>query len=234
MAPLHVGALVFDYQAIDVIGPFDLLNGASKFIQTAVSFYTPVDEKVIAAAPDFKFHHIGETLEPVSLLSSSVLLKPTVTVEDSLPLDMLLVGGANVASFELSPKFADFIRRHVESGRLLFTTCTGAAIVASTGVLDGKNATVNNQEYNWVIKKYPNVKWTKDTKWVIDRNIWTSAGAVAGMDMFAFWLKENYGMDVLRAGAAVLDFEPRDVQGVQNVLPKRYDAKGNQLSTHIY
>jgi len=234
MAPLDFGALVFDYQAIDVVGPLDLLNGASKSIQTAISFFTPIDDKVIAAAPEFKFHHIGVTLEPVSLLSSSLILKPTVTVEDCPPLDVLLVGGADIASFELSPKFAHFIRRHVESGKLLFTTCTGAAIVASTGVLDGKNATVNNQEYNWVIKKYPNVKWTKDTKWVTDGNIWTSAGAVAGMDMFAFWLKENYGMDVLRAGAAVLDFEPRDVEGVQNVLPKRYDAKGKQLYTHIY
>lgn len=234
MAPLKVGALVFEYQAIDVVGPLDLLNGSSRFIQTAVNGYTPIDEKVIAAAPEFEFHHIGETLEPVSLMSSSIIVKPTVTCDDCPPLDILLVGGADPGSYDLPPKFAAFIQRHVASGKLLFTTCTGAAMVASTGVLDGRNATINNQEYNWVTKKYPKVKWSKETKWMIDGNIWTGSGAVAGMDMLAFWLKENYGMDVLRAGAAVLDFEPRDHEGVQNVLDKRYDANGKQLSTHIY
>lgn len=234
MAPIKFGALVFQYQAIDVVGPLDLLNGSSKFIQGAVNSYTPIAEKVIASAPEFEFYHIGETLEPVSLMSSSLVLQPTVTIEDCPPLDILLVGGADPGSFELLPKFADFIRRHAEGGGLLWTTCTGAAMVASTGVLNGKNATINNQEYNWVKERYPSVNWTKTTKWVVDGNIWTSAGACAGMDMTAFWLKENYGFDVLRAGAAVLDFEPRDIEGVQNVIPKRYDSEGKQLSTHIY
>lgn len=234
MAPLRFGALVFEYQAIDVIGPLDLLNGASKAIQEAISFYTPIDKKVIAAAPELEFYHIGETLDPVGLLSSSVFIKPTVTLEDCPELDMLLIGGANPVDFDLSPKFADFIRRHAASGRLLFSNCTGASHLASTGVLDGKHATVNNQEYDWVVKKYPKVKWTKDTKWVVDGNIWTGSGAVAGMDMVAFWIKENYGIDVLRAGAAVLDFEPRDVNGVLNVFPLRHDAQGKQISTHIF
>jgi transcriptional regulator GlxA family with amidase domain len=234
MAPLQVGALVFQYQAIDVVGPLDLLNGSSKFIQTAVGTYTPIDEKVIAAAPDFTFHHIGENLEPVALMSSAIVVKPTVTVDDCPPLDLLLVGGADPGSYELPTRLANFIQRHVESGKLLFTTCTGSAMVASTGVLNGRNATINNQEFNWVKKQYPEVRWSKETKWVIDGNIWTSSGALAGMDMFAFWLQENYGPDVMRAGAAVLDFEPRDHKGVQNVLSKRYDAAGKQISTHIY
>ena len=117
MAPIKFGALVFQYQAIDVVGPVDLLNGSSKFIQGAVNSYTPISEKVIASAPEFEFYHIGETLEPVSLMSSSLVLKPTVTIEDCPPLDILLVGGADPGSFELSPKFADFIRRHAEGGR---------------------------------------------------------------------------------------------------------------------
>ncbi|KAK5098842.1 hypothetical protein LTS08_006220 [Lithohypha guttulata] len=234
MARLQVGALVFQYQAIDVVGPLDLLNGASKFIQNAVNTYTPIDENVLANAPEFDFHHIGETLEPVELMSSSIIVKPTVTIEECPPLDILLVGGADPGSFQLSSKFAEFIRQHVKSGKLVFTTCTGAAMVASTGILDGRNATVNNQEFNWVKKEYPNVKWTKDTKWIVDDNIWTGSGAVAGMDMMAYWLKETYELDVLRAGAAVLDYEPRDVEGVQNVLPKRYDASGKQISTHIF
>ncbi|KAF4974863.1 hypothetical protein FDECE_18625 [Fusarium decemcellulare] len=85
-----------------------------------------------------------------------------------------------------------------------------------------------------VKKKYPNVKWTNDKKWVVDGNIWTGGGAVAGMDMFSYWLKENFGLDVLTQGASFLDYEPRDIDGVLDVIPKRYDESGKQLPTHEF
>ncbi|KIX93990.1 uncharacterized protein Z520_10327 [Fonsecaea multimorphosa CBS 102226] len=235
MAPFHIGALVYNYQAIDVIGPFDLLNSSGKTLLDAMSFFIPIDEKVLRDAPEFVFHHIGETLEPVHLLTSSVTIVPNTTVEDCPELDALLIGGPNVADFELSPKFADFIRRHVAAGKLLFTICTGAGVVAATGALDGRTATINNQEFHWTKKQYPNVNWTKDKKWVVDGNIWTGSGAVAGMDMIAHWIKENYGLDVVTQGTSGLDYEPRDVDGAfDTVLKQRYDGSGKRLPAHIF
>ncbi|CAI7582759.1 unnamed protein product [Penicillium palitans] len=218
MAPIQVGALLFDYQTIDVIGPCDLLNSASKMLMEGINRYAPVDPKVLAKAPEFVFHHIGETKKPVRLLTSFVTMVPTVTADDVPELDILI----------------ELIRRHAASGKLLFTTCTGAAVVAATGVLDGRRATVNNLEYNWIKEKYPNVKWTKEKKWIVDGNIWTGSGAVAGMDMVAHWIKENFGLDVLIQAGLSLDYEPRDVDGLFNVLPQRYDSTGNKISTHVF
>ncbi|KAE8447154.1 hypothetical protein EG329_010985 [Mollisiaceae sp. DMI_Dod_QoI] len=234
MAPIHFGCLVFDYQAIDVIGPTDLLNSSSKDLMEAISYFGPVDENTIARAPQFVFHHIGVTRDPVTLLTSYITIVPTDTVDDCPDLDCLLVPGPNPVDFELHPKFVDFVRRHVAAGKLLFTNCTGASVVAGTGVLDGKTATVNNVEYEYVKGKYPKVKWTRDKKWIVDGKIWTASGAVAGMDMFSHWLTENYGMDVLVQGALSLDYEPRDSDGLLNVIPKRYDASGKQISTHVF
>ncbi|KAL2864820.1 DJ-1/PfpI family protein [Aspergillus lucknowensis] len=234
MAPIHVGCLVFNYQAIDVIGPCDLLNSASKKLMNGINRYTPVAADTIAKAPEFVFHHIGETLDPVHLLTSSVTLVPTTTADNAPELDILLVGGDSPAQSILPPKLQELIRRHVAAGKLLFTVCTGASVVAATGVLDGKNATVNNLEYNWVKKRYPKVKWTKEKKWIIDGNIWTGSGAVAGMDMVAHWIKENFGLDVLIQAGLSLDYEPRDVDGLFKVLPQRYDVEGNKISTHVF
>lgn len=234
MAPIQVGALLFDYQTIDVIGPCDLLNSASKMLMEGINRYAPVDPKVLAKAPEFVFHHIGETKEPVRLLTSFVTMVPTVTADDVPELDILIVGGDSPARSNLPPKLQELIRRHAASGKLLFTTCTGAAVVAATGVLDGRRATVNNLEYNWIKEKYPNVKWTKEKKWIVDGNIWTGSGAVAGMDMVAHWIKENFGLDVLIQAGLSLDYEPRDVDGLFNVLPQRYDSTGNKISTHVF
>jgi transcriptional regulator GlxA family with amidase domain len=233
MAPIKFGALVFDYQAIDVVGPLDLLNSSSKLIMGAMRTYIHIDEATYQAAPEFEFYHIGETLEPVNLLTSQFVLKPTTTLDTCPEIDYLLVGGPNPDGFTVPPKYADFIRKHVAAGKTIFTTCTGAAVVAASGVLDGKNATINNQEFEWTKKRFPKVKWVKGPKWVIDGNIWTGTGAVAGMDMFAHWIKENFGMKVLIQGSSGLDYEPRDKEGLFDVLPQRYDENGKHLSTHI-
>ncbi|KAL5337891.1 class I glutamine amidotransferase-like protein [Aspergillus crustosus] len=234
MGPIHVGALLFDYQAIDIIGPCDLLNSASKALMEGINRYTPVEPEVLAKAPEIIIHHIGETLEPVRLLTSFVTLIPTVAVDDVPELDILLVGGDSPEDTHLPPKLQDLIRRHAASGKPLLTICTGAGVVAATGILDGRRATVNNLELKWLKKRYPNVHWTREKKWIIDGNIWTGSGAIAGMDMVAHWIKETFGLDILIQAGLSLDYEPRDVDGLYTVFPQRYDAAGNKVSTHIF
>lgn len=234
MAPLQFGSLVFDYQVIDVIGPTDLLTSSCNELAHLLQEFLPVDPEVLERAPSFNFHHIGLTRDPVHLMTSAVTIVPTTTVEECPELDFLLIGGPNPIGFELHPKYADFIRNHVAQGKTLFTNCTGAIVAALAGVLDGKSATVNNVEYNWAKKQFPKVNWTKSSKWIIDGNIWTASGALAGMDMFSYWLEKNYGLAVLTLGALGLDYEPRDVAGLFRVLPKRFDASGNQISTHVF
>jgi hypothetical protein len=44
----------------------------SKMLMEGINCYTPVDPKLLAKAPEFVFHHVGETMEPVRLLTSFV------------------------------------------------------------------------------------------------------------------------------------------------------------------
>lgn len=114
-------------------------------------------------------------------------------------------------AFKLSDRFAEFLRAHVAAGKGLFTTCTGSYAVAASGILDGKNATVNHAAIDLCRLFFPKVNWTKESQWVIDGNIWTAAGACAGMDMIADWVMKNYAMELALAGFASLDYQPRDV-----------------------
>jgi len=231
---VHFGALVYEYQAMDVVGPFDLINSAGRKIAEYAYNHGGVSKETVQKAPNFIFHHIGESLDPTRLLSSNFHIQPTDTIDSPPEIDYLLIGGPIPETFKFPQKYVDFIKRHHAAGKTIFTTCTGASALASTGILDGKNATVNNLEYKWVASQYPKVNWSKDKKWVIDGNIWTGGGAVAGMDMFAHWLEKNYGKDVMIAGAMGMDFEPRDIDGMIGVVPLRYDASGKQISTTIF
>ncbi|KAL7813116.1 class I glutamine amidotransferase-like protein [Trichoderma gracile] len=234
MTAIHVGTIVFAYQVVDAAGPTDLLTSAQKSVLKAVQEYGPIDEEIVSRAPEFVFHYIGVDREPVLLGSSQLTIVPSTTVDECPDIDILLVPGPYLHNFELHPKQAEFIRKHAEAGKLLWTTCTGASIVASTGVLDGKRATVNNVEYSWVRKRWPKVNWTREKKWVVDGNIWTSSGACAGVDMVAHWLEENYGLDLLIQASNSLDYEARDADGLYTVFPQRYNAEGKKLSTHVF
>tara|TARA_R110002003_G_scaffold1035_16_gene22183 strand:- start:2419 stop:3135 length:717 start_codon:yes stop_codon:yes gene_type:complete len=232
---VHFGSLVYEYQTMDVAGPLDLLNLASRRVaEYGLAHGAAISQETIDKSPNFIFHHIGESLDPVPLMSSGFKITPTDTLDDCPELDHLLIGGPMPETFEFSPKYIDFIKRHHAAGKTIFTTCTGASALASTGILDGKNATVNNVEYNWIAKKYPKVKWSNDKKWVIDGNIWTGGGVIAGMDMFAHWLEKTYGKDVMIAAAMQLDYEPRDINGMTGVIPLRYDASGKQIPTTVF
>jgi hypothetical protein len=52
--------------------------------------------------------------------------------------------------------------------------------------------------------------------------------------MVAYWLKENYGFDVLISAAVTLDYEARDNDGLYTVFPQRFDSEGNKVSTHVF
>lgn len=198
-----------------------------------MKFFGPVDEEALACAPEIVFHHIGETRDPASLLRSALTVVPTATVDDCPELSCLS-RWAQPGPFLSSTKVCQVHSASCCCWETPFTTCTEAALVAATGVLDGKRATINNLEYNWVVEKYPNVKWTKEKKWIVDENIWTGSGAVSGMDMFAHWLEENFGLDVIKQGSLFLDYETRDSDGLFNVLSQRYDPTGRKISTDVF
>ncbi|KAH8802468.1 class I glutamine amidotransferase-like protein [Xylogone sp. PMI_703] len=234
MTPIHVGTLAYDYQVADSVGPTDLLFSATQSVFKLYKEYGPIDEELISRAPEFDFHQIGVTRDPVLLGTSQLTIIPTTTVDECPEIDILIIPGPYLGNFKLHPKHAEFIRKHVAAGKMIWTVCTGAGVLASTGILDGRRATVNNVEYDWVRKRWPKVNWTLEKKWIIDGNIWTGSGAYAGTDMAAHWLKENYGLDVLITAATNLDYEPRDADGLFTILPERFDSQGNKLSTHVF
>ena len=197
-----------EYQMMDVAGPLDVLSSSSKQYISAIEQASGQTSSISEKGIEIEFHHIGETLEPVTL-TGNFRSQPTTTIDTCPKLDYLLIGGTSL-EYRLSPSFVDFLQKRIKDVKILFATCTGGFLLASAGVLDGRHATTNHEVLPAMEKMYPQVKWAKK-QWVIDGNLWTAGGACAGMDMFAHWVITNYGMDVARCGFSALDYEPRDI-----------------------
>ena len=140
-------ALFPGFQLLDVAGPLDILN---------VLGYHPHFEKL---AP-IELSILAHTLEPVSTTHAPIAgrspckqsIVPTHTF-DTAPQDievLLIPGGRGARDDANIQPIIDYVKAAYPKLRYIVTVCTGSAILAMTGLLDGKPATTNKFSYTWV------------------------------------------------------------------------------------
>ena len=76
------------------------------------------------------------------------------------------------------------------------SVCTGAFLLASAGLLDGRRATTHWAYCAALAARYPAVTVEPDPIFVRDGNVATSAGVTAGMDLALALVEEDLGRDV--------------------------------------
>ena len=78
----------------------------------------------------------------------------------------------------------------VEGG---LSVCTGSALLAKCGALDGIRATSNKRAFDWVKTTSQKTLWVKKARWVVAGKIYTSSGVSAGMDMALGFVSDILG-----------------------------------------
>src|SRR5207244_9790209 len=92
-----------------------------------------------------------------------------------------LVPGSHVTLKEVANEpLLDWIRRRSEQTSIVASVCTGAALLARAGVLDGRRATTNKFSFSGVVEQGPKVEWVREARWVEDGKFATSSGVSAG------------------------------------------------------
>ena len=86
------------------------------------------------------------------------------------------------------------------------TVCTGAALLARTGLMDGRPATSNKISWDWVLQQGPRVLWKRQARWVDDGNLVTSSGVSAGIDMALAVITRLLGRDVAVSAARTMEY----------------------------
>jgi len=98
--------------------------------------------------------------------------------------DILLVPGGRGTRREVdNPVLLNWLRRQAASARYVTSVCTGSALLARAGLLDGRQATTNKAAFEWVTSQGEQVAWQRRARWVEDDRFFTSSGVSAGMDM---------------------------------------------------
>jgi transcriptional regulator GlxA family with amidase domain len=74
--------------------------------------------------------------------------------------------------------------------------CSGAFLLAEAGLLDGRRVTTHWARAERLAREYPAVTVQPDPIFIRDKNIWSSAGVTAGMDLALALVEEDLGQQV--------------------------------------
>jgi transcriptional regulator GlxA family with amidase domain len=168
--PIRLGVLLYpDFELLDVFGPVEMFTMLGK---------AGAQIAMIAAQPG-----------PVrSAMGADGPLGPRVLADhgyaDAPPLDILLVpGGFGTIPALEDPALIGFIRDRAATTPIVASVCTGSALLARAGVLDGRRATSNKQFFDLARRQSDRVLWVEAARWVDEGNVVTASGVSAGMDM---------------------------------------------------
>lgn len=180
-APLRVGAVVFPgFEVLDLFGPVELLH------QTDGRFSI----RIVAAHP-------GDVAS-----AQGVRVAADESFGEDGGFDILLVpGGIGTRTEVANTVLLDWLKRAEHAARHVASVCTGSALLAKAGLLDGRRATSNKIAFGWVAAQGPSVQWVRRARWVEDGKFFTSSGISAGMDMTLALIGRLFGRRVAEEAA---------------------------------
>jgi len=106
---------------------------------------------------------------------------------------VLIPGGSPDSRPALPPSLIAWIGAHAPTARRICSVCTGAFMLAATGLLDGLRATTHWQWAERLAAMHPAVRVDADPIFIRQGALWTSAGVTAGMDLALALVEQDFG-----------------------------------------
>jgi putative intracellular protease/amidase len=211
----RIGILVFDnFEPLDVWG-FVEAFAISRFIGTGYDSPPPYPFKLILISNELKPKSASALPAPIKSMNGPSVA-PDLFRDEALsqPFDLLMIpGGRGVGDLLMNPdtKAVDALVAWVQAMDkrvpLMTSVCTGAAILARAGVLDGVPAATNHQAFAWVTGFGPRVLWDNVARWVDAGRYVTSAGVSAGTDMAYHLVSRLAGRAVAEVAAIGAEYD---------------------------
>jgi len=177
-----------DTQILDVAGPFQIFVRAAQLFVREHPTRKPPYNVLLASCTRRK---LVETSCGLSLGTA----KNFRTLRG--PIDTLLVAGGNgVDDAARDEELLAWLRKAAQRVRRIGSICTGAFLLASAGLLDGKRATTHWKSAAELAEKFKNVRVDPDPIYIRDGNTYTSAGVTAGMDLALALVEDDLGLQI--------------------------------------
>jgi transcriptional regulator GlxA family with amidase domain len=141
--------------------------------------------------------------EPGGEIKSSAGFGVATKAFDDTAYDTVIFGAGTTIE-PMTPGLIAFAQRSVQTSRRVAAPCTGAFVLAESGLLDGRRATTHWVFARQLQERFPAVKVEEDRIFIVDGSVWTSAGMTASIDLALAMIEKDHSQDVARSVARKL------------------------------
>ncbi len=192
----HIVMVAFDdAQMLDICGPLEVFSCAARLL---------TDDERRRPLP-YTVEVVAARRGPLRMSSGLELVAQRRFGDVRGGVDTLMVaGGRGAAAAAADEALVAWLRRMAPRVRRLASVCTGALVLAQTGLLDGKRATTHWSACAQLAARYPQITVDPEPIFVRQGKVYTSAGVTTGMDLALALVEEDHGAQVARATARQL------------------------------
>jgi transcriptional regulator GlxA family with amidase domain len=184
-------------QLLDLAGPAEVFAQAGRLLAMAggdtgqLGSFVPLYSVEVAVPPAQERAGVPSTTCGVPLAAGRSLAELRA---DRRALDTLILGGGEGArSLAEEPELRATVRALAGRARRVASVCTGAFVLAATGLLDGKPTATHWRWCDRLAASYPRVRVEPEPIFTRDGDLWTSAGVTAGIDLALALVEEDHG-----------------------------------------
>jgi len=183
----RLGAVLYnDFELLDAYGPLEMFGCLSEQVEIVV---------------------IAEEKGPVKSSGGPQTLAE-FSFDDAPDLDLILLPGGFGTIPELeNDAMLGFLRERCPSSEITMSVCSGSALLAKAGLLDGLKATSNKMFFSLASTQSDAVDWQEAARWVDAGRYVTSSGVSAGTDMALAVIARLYGVEAAESVARFTEYQ---------------------------
>src|SRR5262249_416055 len=150
----------------------------------------------------FRLYTVAETKKPIRT-SGGMQIVPDYTIHDAPPPKVIVIPAQSTRS----PAVLEWIRKCSETTDVTLSVCTGAFVLAKTGLLNGKPAATYHGAFERFTMQFPDVQLKRGARFVENGNLATAGGLSSGIDLALRVVERYYGREVARKTAYDMEYQ---------------------------
>jgi len=150
----------------------------------------------------FRLYTVAETKKPIRT-SGGMQIVPDYTIGDTPAPKVIVIP----AQSDPTPAVLEWIKNSSKTTDVTMSVCTGAFVLAKTGLLDGKSATTYHGAFGRFAMKFPDVQLKRGARFVENGNLATAGGLSSGIDLALRVVERYYGREVAQKTAYNMEYQ---------------------------
>jgi putative intracellular protease/amidase/YHS domain-containing protein len=150
----------------------------------------------------FRLYTVSESTSPIHT-SGGMKIVPDYTFENA-PAPKVIVIPAQSKPSEAT---LEWIRKSTKTTDVTMSVCTGAFVLARTGLLSGKAATTYHGAFVRFANEFPDIDLKRGARFVEDGNLATAGGLSSGIDLALRVVERYFGREVAQKTAYDLEYQ---------------------------